>query len=339
MNTGVMDPLNPTEAEFDTAMTEIDEELRRKSSRVVAREMLALAEYCHRYNVTIANYQPIAKRIFDWCKRLYGDRLNIDWDFGRTVVLVKGDLCKLRIIRFYGVMPIVCSPALMEIKLTQEIDVGRRVDVRNLAVTDWIVGLTPEMARRLSTQECEGILEAYARAFTAFARLEDALGKRHSGTDAIYIPEAMHDLIGSVESLFTATPNYGQSKWSSLQAVEKVVKSCLRKQGTIPKKSHNLRSLNGTAAAVGVPRIDHTLIGKIECGAEVRYDSSLVSKEDAVAAHYAALDVCAKLAPLLKQRRGQSGCEWDELRTSSTFATKRLILYNAPGEPPGRSGE
>ena len=55
MNTGVMDPLNPTEAEFDTAMTEIDQELRRKSSRVVAREMLALAEYCHRYNYFVGH--------------------------------------------------------------------------------------------------------------------------------------------------------------------------------------------------------------------------------------------------------------------------------------------
>src|SRR5690242_4399707 len=65
-----MDPLNPTEADFETAMTAIDEELRRRDSRVVAREMLAYAEYCHRYNVTIANNHPVAKRIFGWCKRL-----------------------------------------------------------------------------------------------------------------------------------------------------------------------------------------------------------------------------------------------------------------------------
>jgi hypothetical protein len=164
-----MDPLNPTDAEFEAAMTAIDEELRRRDSRVPAREMLALAEYCHRHNVTIANYQPIANRIFDWCKRLYGDRLNVDWGFGKTVVLAKGDVCKMRIIRFYGVMPIVCSPALMEIKLMLEYDVGGRVETRNLAGTDWVSGLTPAMAKRLSIDECDDMLEAYARAFISVA--------------------------------------------------------------------------------------------------------------------------------------------------------------------------
>jgi hypothetical protein len=328
-----MDPLNLSEAEFEAAMTAIDEDLRKRSNQVVGREVLGFFEYSQRYKVAIVNKHPVAIRIFDWFSRLYGDRLRMDWDFGRTVVLVKGDICRMRIIRFFGVLPLVCSPPLMEIKLTQEISPGRHVEISNLALNEWVEGLTHAMAERLSREESDAILEAYARAFPALASLEDALGKREGGADAPYIAEARHDLIGSVESLLTSPPNYGQSKWSSLQAVEKVLKSCIRKKGTIPKKSHDLRSLSATAAAVGVPPLDPALIDKIVCAADVRYDSSLVSKDEAVAAHYGALEVCGRVAPILKERRGHSGCDWDELRMSSTFSTKRLVLHHVAGPP------
>jgi hypothetical protein len=101
MNTPEINPFNLSDAEFDAVITEIDTKLRQRSTRVPGREVLAFAEYSAKFNVAIRHDHPTAKRIFAWFDRTYGDRLRPDWDFGRTVVLVKGDVCKMRIIRFY----------------------------------------------------------------------------------------------------------------------------------------------------------------------------------------------------------------------------------------------
>jgi hypothetical protein len=106
---GSRDPFTLSEAEFDAVMTEIDEKLRQKSDRIPGREILAFAEYAAKFKVTFAHNHPTAVRIFKWFEDMYGDRLKMDWDFGRSVVLVKGDLCKIRGIRFYGSLPLVCG--------------------------------------------------------------------------------------------------------------------------------------------------------------------------------------------------------------------------------------
>src|SRR5690349_4948842 len=100
-------------------MTEIDQKLRQKSDRIPGREIGGLAEYCAKFGIALANYEPTTKRIFDWFGRMYGNRLRMDWDFGRSIVLVKGEICRIRGIRFYGVLPLVCSPLAFGKKLRQ----------------------------------------------------------------------------------------------------------------------------------------------------------------------------------------------------------------------------
>ena len=105
------DPFNLPEAEFDAVMTEIDAKLRKKSDRIPGREILGLAEYCARFRVALANNHPTTKRIINWFKQMYGGRLGMDWDFGRTVVLPRGEVCKVRGIRFYGTLLMICDPS------------------------------------------------------------------------------------------------------------------------------------------------------------------------------------------------------------------------------------
>jgi len=91
-----------------------------------------------------------------------------------------------------------------------------------------------------------------------------------------------------------------------LQAAEKVIKSCIREKGSIPKNIHDLSRLCATAVAVGVPGVDSALIASIQCSPDVRYDSTLVGKMDAVEAHYAALTICGALAPVVKRTTSES---------------------------------
>jgi hypothetical protein len=189
------------------------------------------------------------------------------------------------------------------------------------------------MAKLLSEDECKAILTAYGRMFLTFSRLEAALGKRAGKGDAPYIKEAMHDLIGSVGSLLTATPNYGQSKWSSLQAVEKVIKSCIREKNVIPKKLHSLADLYATALQLGAPQVDPALLSAVQCAPDVRYDSTLVQKMEALEAHYAALTVCVELADVVKRTTASSEMVRYEIRTSPTCAFDALMLCYAPSAP------
>lgn len=267
-----------------------------------------------------------------WFGRMYGERLAIDWDFGRSVVLVKGELCKIRGMLFFGSMPIICSPGLMGIKLEQETPHGP-INVYNLVEDNQVQGLTTEMAKRLLPDECAAIVKAYGRMFLAFSRLQFALGKRYQGTDAPFIQEATHDLLVSTDSLLATPPNYGGSNWASLQAVEKIIKSCIRQVNVIPKKSHDLAGLAATAVANGAPAVDPALIASVECDPSVRYDSALVSKAKAVEAHYAALTICVDLAPFVKRTTAQSDAFDYEFHIASR-PIPGLLLGHKSGAPP-----
>jgi hypothetical protein len=333
----MQDPFNLSDAEFDAVMTEIDSGLRQRSDRIPGREMLGLADFCAKFQITLHNTHPTTRRIMDWFGRMYGERLAIDWDFGRSVVLVKGEICKIRGMLFFGSMPIICSPGLTGIKLQQETPHGP-IKVYNLAEDDQVRGLTSDMAKRLSPDECAAIVRAYGRMFLAFSRMQFALGKRYRGTDAPFIQEAIHDLLISTDSLLAAPPNYGGSKWASLQAVEKLIKSCIREKKVTPKKSHDLAGLCATAVAVGVPTVAPALIATIQCDPSVRYDSALVSKLEAVEAHYAALTICSDLAPVVKRTTAQSD-SFDYQFHIASGAIPGLVLGHKSGAPPFKASD
>jgi hypothetical protein len=319
------DPLNLSDEEFDTVMTEIDAAIIQRGKKIPGRELAGWVEFCTRYRVSISNEHPTALRIFNWFTRMYGDRLNVDWDFGRSVALVKGEVCKIQGIRFYGPMVVACSTAVLGDVLQMAIQ-GGVIQITNL-LEGVVQGLTPELARRLSPEECHGILTAYGQMFLTFSRLESALGAKHGTSDAPYITKAMHDLVGSTESLLTAPPNYGQSKWASLQAAEKTVKSCILEKGASHKKSHSLADLCADAVVVGVPLVDPALIARIECSPAVRYDSTLVGKDEAIAAHYAALTVCGELAPVVKRTKAESAVSKRELKSGDSVLTCLVLEY------------
>ncbi len=313
-------------------MLEIDATIRARSDRMAGRELMGIDEFTKRFSISLSNTHPTTLRIIGWFERMYGDRIKVDWDFGRSVVLVHGEICQLRGIRFYGTRLVICSPIAIGLKLRQPTQQGDVVEVNNL-LEGGINGLTVDLAKALSEIECVDILKVCGQMFLAFTRLEAALGATRGGTDAPHIKEAMHDLLISADSLLTARPNYGQSKWESLQAVEKVVKSCILGKGGSPKFIHKLSELFKVAEDAGIPKIGAALIDAVQCSPSVRYDSTLVPKLEAVRAHHAALAICGELAPNIKKTTAQSEVEQYEfpLRDVSLHG---LALHYAPPIPP-----
>ena len=66
-----------TDAQFDSVMGEIDAELRRENDRIIGREIRGWMKFCRRFEISLGLGDPLADRIVDWFKALYGDRLNV----------------------------------------------------------------------------------------------------------------------------------------------------------------------------------------------------------------------------------------------------------------------
>lgn len=115
-----------------------------------------------------------------------------------------------------------------------------------------------------------------------------------------HVEEARADLDAAVGHLLTRPPATGLAKWSCLQAVEKVFKSFLHyAEGGYPK-SHDLLRLYKRMELRGGPVLSHDLISSVQCPPSVRYDSDSVSSQEAVRAHFAALELTGSTALVLQ---------------------------------------
>jgi hypothetical protein len=170
--------------------------------------------------------------------------------------------------------------------------------------------------------------------FEAFTAMEACLSFRYGGTDAPYIKEAMDDLLQSSESVLLRGPNYGQSNWASLQATEKVIKSYILEKGGIPAKIHKLSELIEHASQLGLPAIGHSLIQAIQCDPNVRYDSALVTKHNALAAHEAALMICGTAAKLMKRSTATAAVRKVQMHINPDVRVGALMLEYHPASPP-----
>lgn len=325
-----IDPFNLPEADFDAVMMEIDAELRQESDRIIGREVRGWFKFCIRFKIDAPFGDDPTNRVIDWFEAMYGDRLNLDLDFGTSVILIRGDPYRVRCCRCFGHAFVVCSAAVEVVNLCKS---NLDPPIVNL-IDHCIEGLTVDLTQRLSAPELKAILKHYRLMFMAFSAMEFGPSSRYGGTDAPYMKEAMDDLKESSESLLLRTPNYGQSNWASLQAIEKVLKSFILEKGSTHGKIHKLDELCATASSLGLPETNPALIDAIQCSPSVRYDSSLVTKKQAYTAHEAALIVCGLVAPHIKRSTARAVVRGGRLNVSGMSAIASLRLeYHSPVPP------
>jgi hypothetical protein len=124
----------------------------------------------------------------------------------------------------------------------------------------------------------------------------DARNKIESISESEFVKEAIGDIHVSVTHLFATPPQYGLSKWSSLQAVEKLLKAFIHQQGGQVERIHKLEKLSEAAESLRLPPVPRSLLDKIQCPAGVRYGEIDVTPIEAVDAHHAALAICSGIA-------------------------------------------
>lgn len=103
-----------------------------------------------------------------------------------------------------------------------------------------------------------------------------------------YFNEIQTDISTAVTVLFAPQPHFGQSKWASCQAAEKLIKYFLKSRNIHFPNTHKLQSLADLASKEGV-ELDTVALSKASVAAGVRYGEIPVTAEEAVQAHYASL--------------------------------------------------
>ena len=189
----------------------------------------------------LRRYGRLSNKVHEWFKATYGDRLNIDLSPGRMVVNVDNDLYLLRYPRFWGCGEFVFSRRFFP-KGRLELNKPFRINVVEL-----IESMTEPKARLISPAAFQSIFDWFPIGLRVFYDLE-------TNSDIELLRIARSDIDTAVDKLMNRGNRYADSKWSSLQAVEKCLKAAISLGNNNYKWEHGLRELAKQLAGSGIQR-------------------------------------------------------------------------------------
>ncbi|MEG3435738.1 HEPN domain-containing protein [Pannus brasiliensis CCIBt3594] len=287
-----------SEEEFLLLMEDIDREMANEGISITARPFMAGLKITKRYDIVLNALPPrrphqhgcfdpleISIRVHNWIERRYGDRLKVPFRIGQVVCPLRGDLFVINCPTIYGAVHFICEPQNLG-KQYENIGINQP-PISN--IINFVEDLTLDFASSLSTEEFIKIYVAFMSGMGAYLSLKAI-------QDIDYINEANGDFNAAVFHLMEHRSQPGLSKWSSLQAVEKLLKSYIALQGGSIKRTHSLRELSNQAKNLGLPEIPQQYIEDIQCLAGVRYGEITVLINDAVKAHLLSLEICEVVA-------------------------------------------
>ncbi len=231
----------------------------------------------------------LTTRIFQWFKNLYGDKLKVEWGVGSIAVELAGDIYEIKYPWIIGSVKMIADPSTMSQK-DQMIDNKPAVNALS-----YIKGLSPQIASSLNQQQLHELLQIFYLGYSCLDKMGYAARDTENPGQNLLIPEALGDLKASSTHLLERPPELGLSKWSSLQAVEKMIKAYISPKGGSFKWTHSLTELANEAEKLGLVPISRNDIQVVQCSPSVRYDSSGLTLTEVVAAQHAAIRVCNQI--------------------------------------------
>lgn len=300
--------------DFKIYLEKIDAGMRRDNVPIVARQLQALSRISGEYgdmefNISkamklnegdIVGYEgdALTRRIIIWFEELYGDRLKVSFRAGKSVALVRGDPYLMNI-------PI----ALGNVKFTYDAETlgqsGQREKYGQTIVNvfDCLSDITEATVARVSRSEGFRLANEL-RANTYRFQKATAIGKYENVFDV------RTDLDSAAQHMVTNHSGFGISRWHSLQAAEKALKSVLSCQGLDFPKVHDLFQLVHASEMLGISPL---ALDAAMCLPSVRYDPGLSTLDQAINAHHASLDICLEAAERIADvglRRSDQRPEW-----------------------------
>lgn len=286
-------------------MEQIDVELRAANVQIHARAFHAAGEYSRQFHLEIPMFPcpevgapgvyvgaDAAAHIKQWFDDRYGDRQKIHMGPGSTVIVLRGDPWEIRLPRIYGQVECVVERDLNRYANEPSFRNDGRLPITNLLTL--INDFPPGLAARLTDEECFNVLDVFRHSLDCMHAIEYI-------ADSSFVPEALSDIHASVRHIFSVPPHYGQSKWSSAQAAEKLLKSFLKGKGINFPLNHNIVGLNNLAISGGLKALEKYIIERLQTPASVRYGDKSVSMAEAVTAHHASLLVGKQVSESLRQ--------------------------------------
>lgn len=280
--------------EFLNLIESVDSEMRQENVPMHARPVQAVIRIGKRLKIQLMIAPPdeTAKLIYDWFNNKYGNRLKIDFSPGELAFLIRNDLFRFKFPKIWGQVAVEADVS----------DFGKRKKSSEFTEThlkinplDFIIDFTETYAKSLTPSELEEISRLFKWGIESFEFIRTV-------SNITFVKEALGDLHSSVTYLFSNPTQYGQSKWASLQATEKLLKAYIKRRGHEPKRNHNLQELVDRASSLGLVKFRTDVIEKIQCKADVRYGAVSVSLFEAIEAHHASLNICAGTALIIMQR-------------------------------------
>ena len=239
---------------FEKLMITIDEDLRQREIPIPNRIFRAIDYICENFEIDVSWGDDLVKKVTVWFKEMYGERLKVNFDIGCSLVEIRGDLYKVKFPLVFGTCKI--NPFSL------------------------IENCPPRLLHSLSKVELDTMANQIMQHYKIYGNFKSLQNI------------CVSELKTAIDKIFDRNPEYGLSRWASLQAAEKAIKEFIRNKGKNAKRTHNLHDLIQDAKPLGLPDIDETLIAQVQCDAGVRYSEEQSTIRQAYKSYCAALEIC-----------------------------------------------
>ena len=272
-------------------LLEIDAELKAQGVKQHARPIQAVRAFSKRFSISMPLTDQLitgaprelkvaskyTREIYRWYDDMYGDALKVDFsERAKIGVLADGDMWEMRIPKVFGLVVVEETREMSEPTIT--------TGVIRVNPCCSLVGLTEGRLSRFADADLNEIYQLYVIGLDVRAAF-DRFRSAHP-----MFAEAESDWAAAAMHLTAQTPNYGQSRWASLQLCEKFMKGLIAIIGDEKvERTHKLSSLHD-ALRKSVPSLNlHHLLSDVECIAAVRYGEVPSSRMEAYASHKSSL--------------------------------------------------
>lgn len=272
---------------LDKLIAEADAELSAQGLTIAQRPIAALIYVGKKLNIPVPITKPIegvyteasenwdvSNHVYEWFFHRYGDKTKMNYSPGRMAVLINEDIF---VFRFPLVFGSAYFSASRQSKKSGNV-ISKHPQMFN--AIDSIDDIPDGLRAILTDEQLNQLLELFMLGIEVMQQLSEF-------QENALINAALSDMNLSVDSLCGNRPEFGQSKWLSLQAIEKILKYVIQKNGHRYSQKHDLAILLTEAKSAGYSfKIEHYL-DSIKCTPKIRYGEESCTKREAVSAHHA----------------------------------------------------